>query len=87
MDGARANGHTVDEAFVIAAETTAPFVVTVLRFTPRALEEGQKLARTLMERVIACQAVDVWPGYVQTPVPLDIAESTDLLIDGEMVAA
>lgn len=88
-NGARANGHDLPHgAFIIAVETSAPFAVTVMHITPRTLEEGQKLLRSWLERVIACEAAGEWPGYRQTVIDLEVPEADGgLLIDGEQVFA
>jgi hypothetical protein len=87
LEGARANGHAIEECWVIAAETAPPFAVTVMLLTPRALLEGHKLARLLVERTNACQESGQWPAYAQAPVPFDVAEAVEVEIDGEFVSA
>lgn len=87
LDGAIANGIPAFRCWIVAVETAAPFAVTVMRVTPRALDEGRKLIRLWMERVAQCEAANTWPGYVQSAVDLDMAEEANLLIDGEEVAA
>lgn len=79
--GARANGHAARDAYVLGVETTAPFAVTVLRVTERALEEGAKLLRLWIERLATCEASNVWPSYAQEPVELDLVEDAGLLFD------
>lgn len=74
--------------FIIAVETAAPYAVTVLELTERALLEGDKLNRLWLERLAACEAIDHWPGYVQMAWPLDIVEDSGLIIgDEEEIAA
>jgi hypothetical protein len=88
LDGARSLGHLVNEAWIVAVETAPPYDIVVHHVKPRALEEGRKLIRLWMERVAQCEAVNEWPGYVQSPVDLDVVEDAGaLLIDGEEVAA
>lgn len=87
LDGARACGATPFNATIIAVEVAPPFAVTVFNLSPRAIEDGRKLVRMWMERAIACEAANDWPGYVQSAIELDVAEETGLLIDGEEVAA
>ena len=89
QDAAAFIRHPVEEAYLIAVENTAPYPVTVHRLTPRALEDGRKLNRLWMERVITCEAAGEWPGYVQSIVEFDTNEAPTTLIlpDGEEVAA
>jgi hypothetical protein len=87
QDARIALGEDPGEAFIIGVESKAPFAVTVLRVTPRALLEGRKMTRLWLERLAACEAADEWPGYVQSVVDLDITEDAGLIIDGEEVEA
>lgn len=59
----------------------------MLRLTPRALEEGEKLNRSWIERLDGCELADEWPGYTQSILDLDVPDdaSDALLIDGEEV--
>jgi PDDEXK-like domain of unknown function (DUF3799) len=82
----RSIGLPVEQCAIVAVESAPPFEVTILRLTARTLEIGTKLVRLWMERLLACEAVDQWPGYVQTEVDWEIEESRSLaLIDGEPV--
>ena len=86
-DARRAMGEDPGEAFIIGVESRAPFAATVFRLTPRTLLEGQKLNRLWLERLAACESADVWPGYTQSVVDLDIVEDAGLVIDGEEAEA
>lgn len=86
-DARIAMGQDPGDAYIIGVETKAPYPVTVLRVTGRALEEGRRLNRLWLERLAACEAADEWPGYVQSVVDLDIVEDAGLIIDGEEVEA
>ncbi len=82
-EGARENGFDVERFWMVSVEAAPPHTVT-----ERALLAGQKLIRLWVERVDACQREGIWPGYVQTVVPLDIPdESVELTLDGETIAA
>jgi len=71
-------------ALIIAVESAAPYPVTVLELTPRALEQGERLCRVWLERLLACEAADEWPGYAQDVVSLDVPGDTlDDLTYGE----
>lgn len=88
VDAARSLGVDIEDTYVVAVETSAPFAVTVLHPTWRLLEEGRKCLRSWMERFIACEEAGEWPAYVQSIVEWDVVEDEGLLlIDGEEVAA
>lgn len=55
------------EAYIIAVEKTRPHPVTVLRVEADALELGRKMIRLWMERLLACERANDWPGYVLPP--------------------
>lgn len=90
VDAARYVGAPVEEAYLVAVETEEPYAVTAMRLTERALEDGRKLNRLWMERLLSCEATGEWPGYVQSIVDLDTAEREPVglvMPDGEEVAA
>lgn len=70
------------EAFVVAVESSAPYVVTVMRLTERALDHGRRSCRLWMERLLGCEAAGEWPGYVGNIVPLDVPEDEPELTFG-----
>lgn len=86
QDARRALGEDPGEAWIVGVESKSPYAVTVLRVTERALEEGRKLTRLWIERLIGCELSDEWPGYVQSAIDLDIAEDSGLIIDGELLS-
>ncbi len=59
-------------SYVIAVEKTAPFPVSIFRFTERTLEIGEKLCRVWIERLNVCEATDSWPEYLQAIADFDI---------------
>ena len=73
------------ECFIVGVETSAPYAVTVLRVTERALNEGAKLNRLWLEKLAACELADEWPAYTQSILDLDVVEDADIEIDGEDV--
>jgi hypothetical protein len=83
QDARRAMGENPGDAYIIGVETKVPYPVTVLKVTPRALEEGAKLTRLWLERLKQCEEADEWPGYVQSAIDLDIAEDDHGLIIGD----
>jgi hypothetical protein len=87
LDGAvKARAGTPDAAFVVAVESTAPYVVTVFRVTERALEQGRRTYRLWFERLMACEEADEWPGYVQSVVPLDVPDNEETVFGEEEAA-
>lgn len=88
-EGARQNGHTADAAYLTAVEIKPPYAVTVMRLTERALEEGERIARLWMERLLGCEAVGEWPEYAQSVIDLDVPDEQEFLFaeDAEEEAA
>ncbi len=66
MEGARANGYTADELYIIGVESSAPYPVTVLKLTDDMIELGRKTYRLWLEKLRVCLDSDVWPGYTRT---------------------
>ena len=66
-----ANGITIRERALFAIETSAPYVVTVVRHTEAALEQDKCTLALWLERVRGCQLAGHWPGYVSTAVDLE----------------
>jgi hypothetical protein len=69
---------TPTELYIVAVESSAPYPVTVMRLTERAIEHGQKAFRLWMERLLQCEAADYWPGYTEAIVDLDVPEDVEL---------
>lgn len=82
-EAAASLGVSVDVGYLIAVETKEPFAVTVHRLRLPALDEGAKLIRLWMERLVACEEVNEWPGYVQDVVEFECGEDFGIIIDGE----
>lgn len=68
---------TPTPAFVIAVESTPPFPVTVLRLTERAIDIGRRMCRLWLERVLACEAEDYWPGYIDGDAEFDVPDEDE----------
>lgn len=64
--------------YVVAVESAPPFVVTVLRLTDRALDQGRRAFRLWFERLLACEAADHWPGYCEAIEDLDLPVEDDV---------
>jgi hypothetical protein len=72
QNGAQLAGlGTFDDAFIVAVETSAPYVVQTFRLTPFALDTGMRTWRTWFERFKVCRESNDWPGYQQTDAALE----------------
>ena len=69
--GCEANGIPIRERALFAIETSAPYVVTVLRHPDAAFEQDKRTLALWIERVRGCQLAGHWPGYVSTAVDLE----------------
>lgn len=74
------------ECYLVAVETAPPYPVTVLRLTERKIEQGERLCRLWMERLLACEAEGCFPGYVQSFVEFDADTELDLTFGDEEAA-
>lgn len=73
--GCASMGLNIADAYIVAVESTAPFLTTVLHVSARAMEAGEKLCHLWMERLRGCEDARVWPGYVESMIELDIPEA------------
>jgi hypothetical protein len=62
------------DLYNVAVESSPPYAVTVFRLDPTAREFGQRLLASRWELFRSCEAVNVWPAYSQSIVPLVIEE-------------
>ncbi len=74
--------YNIKENNLTVVENKPPYPVTVLRFTETAIETGDRVAASMLEQVLACEAVDAYPGYVQTIVDLELP-MTDFVFDDD----
>jgi hypothetical protein len=78
-DGLATTGRcAAEQLYIVASESRAPYVVTVFALTPAAVEQGRRSYRLWFEQLLACEAVNEWPGYCQSIVPLDVMDEPDL---------
>lgn len=80
------NGRAPREAFIVAVENVAPYVVQVYEAKPRDLELGDKLRMIWAERLAIFEATNLWGGYSPGIEPLDIEDSEPLIADPEWLA-
>lgn len=71
------------DCYIIAVESVAPYAVTVLRLTQRALEMGERLCRTWFERFRACEDSGAWPAYCDSVTDFDVPDDEIGLVFGE----
>ena len=67
-------GFGPSAVYIVAVESVPPYAVTVLELTPGALSIGERLCRTWMERLKACEAANSWPGYCESMVPFEVPD-------------
>lgn len=84
LDGVRLCGAgTPSEAYIVAVESTPPHPVTVLRLTDNAIDAGRKACRIWLEQLLACEAAERWPGYVESAVDFDVETDVELTFGDE----
>lgn len=85
----RMGAPAIDDVFIVALESSAPYVVTVYKLTERTIEMGDRLWRLWWEQLAVCEASDSFPPYVQAIADLDLPfdEDIDLSDAGEAVEA
>lgn len=73
VDGAIACGLDDDPLFIFAAvEKTPPYVVSTFYATEDVIELGRSLMRSALRTYAECVKSDKWPGYAETPMPLEL---------------
>lgn len=58
--------------YLVAVESTAPFVVQVYLVPPELLELGRQQYRALLDRLNVCRQESRWPGYADSPMALEL---------------
>lgn len=87
-DGLRAAGLAdPEDYYIVASESAAPYVVTVFKLTPDAVEQARRTYRGWFEQLMVCEQSNEWPGYAQGVVPLEADETFDLDFTGMDEAA
>lgn len=78
LHGLREGGGQHCDGFIVAVETTAPYVVTPMQLTARALEAGAKQWRIWFELLLACEDGNAFPPYVQEIADFDVPDLDDV---------
>lgn len=65
----------VDEFFIVAVESTAPYPVTVFKLDQESLEAGAKMNRLWLEQLLVCERNDHFPAYTESDVLLSVVET------------
>lgn len=87
-DGVSLSGlGTPAEAYIVAVESSPPHPVTVLRLTDNAIDQGRRLCRVWMERLLTCERANHWPGYVEGIVDFDVDVPLELEFGDDEEAA
>lgn len=70
---------------IVAVESSPPYPVTIFSVSNRAFDEGTKLWRLWFERLLVCEASNVWPAYTEAVVEFDTpdTDSLTLTVEGE----
>ena len=69
------------QAYIVAVESRAPYPVTVVRMTSRALLDGLASCYLWLERLRICEAADDWPGYSDhIAIDFDTADDDDVML-------
>lgn len=76
--GLAQNGLYCPAAYLVAIESAPPHPVVVRPLTARALEEGDRLCDEWLEKLRQCQREDLWPGYSEEPIDLDVEPDSEL---------
>lgn len=69
----------VDEFYVVAVESTAPFPVTVFKLDQESLEAGAKMNRLWLEQLLVCERNNHFPAYAESDVLLSVVDTEDTL--------
>lgn len=67
-------GFAPKSVYIVAVEQQAPHAVTVLELTSGALQIGERLCRTWMEKFLQCEQSNSWPGYCESVVEFDVPD-------------
>jgi len=85
-DGARAAGYDVDEGFIVAVESQAPFGISVFRMSERALAVAGKTVDGWLARLRECETANAWPCYPAEVIDMEPGTLRRPLFDAEIAA-
>ena len=68
-------GESIDELYIVAVESKAPYCVTTMRLTAKTVALGIQACIAWFERLRVCEESDSWPGYAMSVVDLDMDSS------------
>lgn len=71
-DGAEAAGYGSKEPYLVAVENSAPFAVQVFRLTDADYQDGRRLYTEMLERLLECEAMNLWPSYLDGVADLNV---------------
>lgn len=63
------------DAYIVAVESTKPYIVTVFRVPPPLIEMGRRQNRHWLDRLAECEKAKSWPGYATGIVDLEFPEN------------
>ena len=71
----------------VAVESSAPYPVTVFRLQDETLNQGERMWRSWLERLLVCEQSDFWPSYTEAHVEFVVpdGEGLTLTLDDEEV--
>lgn len=67
-------GRRPEEAYIVAVEKVAPFVVEVYRLTKRDIELGDRLCRNWLTQLLFAEQRNAWSSYSTGVIDLDLPE-------------
>lgn len=76
----------IDEVYIVAVESTAPYPVTVFRLDEESLTVGDKMNRLWLEQLLVCEERNHFPAYAESDVELSVVDEApelDWSSDGE----
>lgn len=65
-------GYGSKDVYIVAVEQQPPHTVATYKLNPNHIDQGMRLVRLWMERFLACEAANVWPGYCESITELDL---------------
>lgn len=79
MIGCRETAHdTIKDCYIVAIEASEPHPITILHLTEKSLQQGDKLCRLWMERLVNSEDSGEWPGYCEADIEMDTPDESEL---------